>query len=115
VLNGWAMLGGGLVLLAVSAPTEDWGATVWSAASIGSIAYLAAFGTGFTFVTLTVLLRELPAMTTSFISLIIPFGALALGALVRDEQVTAAALGGAALVVAGIVVALLPIRPKVRA
>jgi drug/metabolite transporter (DMT)-like permease len=115
VLNGWAMLGGGLVLLAISAPTEDWGATVWSAASIGSIAYLAAFGTGFTFVTLTILLRELPAMTTSFISLIIPFGALALGALVRDETITALAVGGAALVVAGIVVAQLPIRPRARA
>jgi drug/metabolite transporter (DMT)-like permease len=110
VLNGWAMLGGGLVLLAISAPTEDWGATVWSAASIGSIAYLAALGTGFTFVTLTVLLRELPAMTVSFISLIIPFGALALGALVRGERITAAAVGGAALVAAGIAVAQLPIR-----
>ena len=115
VLNGWAMVGGGLVLLAISAPTEDWGATVWSAATIGSIVYLAVLGTGFTFVTLTILLRELPAMTTSFISLIIPFGALALGALVRDEQITAAAVGGAALVAAGIAVALLPIRPKVRA
>jgi drug/metabolite transporter (DMT)-like permease len=115
VLNGWAMLGGGLVLAAVSAATEDWGATTWSAVSIGSILYLAAFGTAFTFVTLTVLLRELPAMTTSFISLIIPFGALALGALVRDETITAAAVGGAALVVGGIVVAQLPLRPKVRA
>jgi len=115
VLNGWAMLGGGLVLLAISAPTEDWGATVWSAATIGSIAYLAILGTGFTFVTLTVLLRELPAMTVSFISLIIPFGALALGALVRDEQITPAAVAGAALVASGIAVAQLPIRPKVRA
>ena len=115
VLNGWAMLGGGIVLLAISAPTEDWGATVWSAATLGSIAYLAVLGTGFTFVTLTILLRELPAMTTSFISLIIPFGALALGALVRDEQITAAAVGGAALVASGIAVALLPIKPKVRA
>ena len=115
VLNGWAMLGGGLVLLAISAPTEDWRATVWSAATVGSIAYLAVLGTGFTFVTLTILLRELPAMTTSFISLIIPFGALALGALVRDETITAAAVGGAALVASGIAVALLPIRPKVRA
>jgi drug/metabolite transporter (DMT)-like permease len=115
VLNGWAMLGGGIVLLAISAPTEDWSATVWSAATIGSIAYLAALGTGFTFVTLTILLRELPAMTTSFISLIIPFGALALGALVRDEQITAAAVGGAALVAGGIAVALLPVKPKVRA
>jgi drug/metabolite transporter (DMT)-like permease len=115
VLNGWAMLGGGLVLLAISAPTEDWGATVWSAATLGSIAYLAILGTGFTFVTLTVLLRELPAMTVSFISLIIPFGALALGALVRDEQITVAAVGGAVLVASGIAVAQLPIRPKVRA
>jgi drug/metabolite transporter (DMT)-like permease len=115
VLNGWAMLGGGIVLLAISAPTEDWGETVWSAATIGSIAYLAILGTGFTFVTLTVLLRELPAMTVSFISLIIPFGALALGALVRDEQITVAAVGGAALVASGIAVAQLPIKPKVRA
>ena len=36
--------------------------------------------------TLTVLLRELPAVTVSFISMIIPFGALALGALLRDER-----------------------------
>jgi drug/metabolite transporter (DMT)-like permease len=115
VMNGWAMLGGGIVLLAVSAPTEDWGATVWSAASIGSILYLAAFGTGFTFVTLTVLLRELPTVTVSFISMIIPFGALALGALVRDEEVTALAVGGALLVVAGIAVAQLPVRRRARA
>jgi drug/metabolite transporter (DMT)-like permease len=115
VMNGWAMLGGGLILLAVSAPTEDWGATVWSLESIGSIVYLAALGTGFTFVTLTVLLRELPAVTVSFISMIIPFGALALGALVRDEEVTALAVGGALLVVAGIAVAQLPIRRRVRA
>ncbi|WP_028059665.1 DMT family transporter [Candidatus Solirubrobacter pratensis] len=115
VLNGWAMLGGGLVLAAISALTEDWGATSWSAASVGSILYLAVFGTAFTFVTLTVLLHELPAMTTSFISLIIPFGALALGAVVRDEAITAAAVGGAALVAGGIAVAQVRPRPRVRA
>ena len=105
VMNGWAMLIGGVALLAVSAPTEDWSATVWSFESVGSILYLAALGTGFTFVTLTVLLRELPAVTVSFISMIIPFGALALGALVRDERVTVLAVAGALLVVAGIAVA----------
>jgi drug/metabolite transporter (DMT)-like permease len=110
VMNGWAMLVGGFVLLLVSALSEDWGRTVWSFASLGSIAYLAAFGTGFTFVTLTVLLRELPAVTVSFISLVIPFGALALGALVRDERVTAVAVLGAVLVVAGIGVAQFPLR-----
>ena len=115
VLNGWAMLGGGGLLLAVSAPTEDWSATAWTAASIGSILYLAAAGTVFTFVTLTVLLRELPAVTTSFISLLIPFGALALGALLRGERVTGAAVGGAALVAAGIALAQWPSGQRPRA
>jgi drug/metabolite transporter (DMT)-like permease len=110
VMNGWAMLVGGTVLLAVSAVGENWGETVWSLNSLGSIAYLAAFGTGFTFVTLTVLLRELPAVTVSFISMIIPFGALALGALFRDEQVTVLAVFGALLVVSGIAVAQFPLR-----
>jgi drug/metabolite transporter (DMT)-like permease len=113
VMNGWAMLIGGVLLLAVSAPTEDWAATIWSPASIGSILYLAAFGTGFTFVTLTVLLRELPAVTVSFISMVIPFGALALGAIFRDEPVTALAVFGALLVVAGIAVAQFPLRRRV--
>lgn len=114
VMNGWAMLIGGVLLLAVSAPTEDWGETVWSATSIGSILYLAALGTGFTFVTLTVLLRELPAVTVSFISMVIPFGALALGAIFRDEPVTALAVFGALLVVAGIAVAQFPLRKLAR-
>jgi drug/metabolite transporter (DMT)-like permease len=110
VMNGWAMLTGGGALLLVSAFAEDWGTTTWSLTAVGSILYLAAFGTGFTFVTLTVLLRELPAVTVSFISMIIPFGALALGALFRDETVTAPAVLGALLVVGGIAVAQFPLR-----
>jgi len=114
VMNGWAMLTGGCALLLVSAFTEDWGETTWSLTAVGSIVYLAAFGTGFTFVTLTVLLRELPAVTVSFISMIIPFGALALGAVFRDETVTLLAVLGALLVVVGIAVAQLPLRRRVR-
>jgi drug/metabolite transporter (DMT)-like permease len=114
VLNGWAMLGGGLILLAVSAFGEDWSLTAWTAKSVGSIAYLAVLGTAFTFVTLTILLRELPAVTTSFIALLIPFGALALGALVHGERLTSAAVGGAALVAAGIAVAQWPARRRDR-
>jgi drug/metabolite transporter (DMT)-like permease len=112
VMNGWAMAGGGALLLAVSALTEDWGAATWSADAVFSIVYLAALGTGFTFVTLTVLIRELPAVTVSFIALVIPFGALALGALIRGEQVTALAVAGALLVAGGIAVAQLPIRRR---
>jgi len=111
-LNGWAMLGGGVLLLAVSGLSEHWGATSWSADSVFSILYLALFGTGFTFVTLTILIREMPVVTTSFISLVIPFGALALGALVRGEKVTGLAVAGAVLVAGGIAVAQLPIRRR---
>ena len=105
VLNGWAMLGGGLLLLATSAPTEDWGAATWTASAIGSIAYLAAVGSALTFVTLTILLRELPAVTMSYITLLLPFGALVFGAALYDETITLAAVGGATLVAGGLTLA----------
>jgi drug/metabolite transporter (DMT)-like permease len=108
VVNAYAMLIAGALLLALSAPTEDWGQTSWSAEAVGSIAYLALAGTAFTFVTLTLLLRELPAVTISFISVLLPFGALAFGAALEDEKITGAVLLGAALVAAGITVAQWP-------
>ena len=110
VLNGWAMLGAGALLLAASAPAEDWGDVTWSGAAVGSILYLAVLGTAFTFVGLTLLLRELTAVATSFISVLIPFGALAFGALLEDEVVTGTALLGAGFVAAGIAVAQWPRR-----
>ena len=110
VLNGWAMLGGGLLLLLASAPTEDWASAAWTAQAVGTIAYLAAIGSALTFVTLTILLRELPAVTVSYITLLLPFGALAFGAVLYDERVTAAAVAGALLVASGLAVAQWPRR-----
>lgn len=110
VLNGWAMLGGGALLLATSAPTEDWGATAVTAQAVGSVAYLALIGSAVPFVTLTRLLRELPAVTMSYIALLLPFGALAFGAALYDERVTAAAVGGALLVASGLLIAQWPRR-----
>ena len=104
VLNGWAMLGAGLLLTAVSAIAGD-RHFAWSADAVGSIAYLALIGSAVPFVTLTVLLRELPAVTVSYISLLLPFGALGFGALIYDETITLPALAGAALVAAGLLVA----------
>jgi drug/metabolite transporter (DMT)-like permease len=103
-LNGWAMLGGGALLLVASAPAEDWGAAAWTNQAVGSIAYLAAIGSAVPFVTLTILLRELRAVTVSYITLLLPFGALIFGAALYDERITAAALAGAALVAAGLAV-----------
>jgi drug/metabolite transporter (DMT)-like permease len=108
VLNGWAAAVGGCLLLVVSALSEDWGTAVWTAGAIGSIAYLAVFGTALAFVTLTRLLLELPAVTMSFIALLLPFGALVFGAVVYGEPLTVAELGGAGLVAAGIAVAQWP-------
>ena len=110
VVNGWAMLGAGVLLLATSAPTETWSDAAWTAEAIGSILYLALLGTAFTFVGLTLLLREMTAVATSFISVLIPFGALGFGALLEDEVVTRTALLGAGLVAAGIAVAMWPRR-----
>jgi drug/metabolite transporter (DMT)-like permease len=110
VLNGWARLGGGLLLLAASAPTEDWASTAWTGQAVGSIVYLAAIGSALTFVTLTILLRELPAVTMSYITLLLPFGALAFGAALYDERITLAAVAGALLVACGLAVAQWPRR-----
>jgi drug/metabolite transporter (DMT)-like permease len=102
VLNGWAMLAGGLLLLPVSALTEDWGDFAATAESLGSIAYLTAFGSAVAFVTLTVLLRHITALAVSFLAMLLPFGALAFGAALYDEPITGRALAGAALVAAGL-------------
>jgi drug/metabolite transporter (DMT)-like permease len=104
VLNGWAMLGGGLALLAVSAVSEPWGEAAWTGRALGSIAYLAIVGSAVAFVVLYILLRHMTAQSLSFIALLIPFGALAFGALLYDEPITVRALAGAALVVAGLLV-----------
>jgi drug/metabolite transporter (DMT)-like permease len=108
VVNGWAALGGGALLLAASLVSEHWGDASWTAQAVGSIAYLAAIGTALAFVTLMRLLVELPAVTISFIALLLPFGALMFGFVVYDEPLTLAELAGAGLVAAGIAVAQLP-------
>jgi drug/metabolite transporter (DMT)-like permease len=105
VLNGWAMLGGGLLLVPASALGESWGEFAWTAESIGSILYLALFGSAIAFVALTVLLRHLSVLGTSFISMLLPFGALVFGALLYDEAITVRAIAGAALVAAGLLLA----------
>jgi drug/metabolite transporter (DMT)-like permease len=105
VLNGWGMLWGGVLLLVASALGEDWGEFAWTAESVGSILYLALFGSAITFVTLTVLLRHISAMAVAFLAMLLPFGALIFGAALYDESITLRAVGGAVLVAAGLFVA----------
>jgi drug/metabolite transporter (DMT)-like permease len=105
VLNGWGMLWGGLLLLVASAIGEDWGEFAWTAESVGSILYLALFGSAIAFVTLTVLLRHITVLAVAFLAMLLPFGALIFGATLYDESITVRAVGGAVLVAAGLFVA----------
>jgi drug/metabolite transporter (DMT)-like permease len=104
-LNGWGMLGGGVVLLVASAIGESWGDAAWTAESVGSIAYLAVIGSAVPFVGLTVLLRHISAQATSFLAMLLPFGALLFGAALYSEAITERALAGAALVAIGLLIA----------
>jgi drug/metabolite transporter (DMT)-like permease len=113
VLNGWAMLGGGILLLAASAIGEDWGEFAWTGESLGSILYLAVIGSAVPFVGLTILLRHITAQAMSFLAMLLPFGALLFGAGLYDETITARALAGAGLVAAGLLVAQAPRREPV--
>jgi drug/metabolite transporter (DMT)-like permease len=104
-LNGWGMLGGGALLLAASGLGESWGEAAWTAESLGSIAYLALIGSAVPFVGLTVLLRHISAQATSFLAMLLPFGALVFGAALYSEAITLRALAGAALVAVGLLIA----------
>jgi drug/metabolite transporter (DMT)-like permease len=112
VLNGWAMLGAGLGLLAVSAVGESWGDAAWTGKAIGSIAYLALIGSAVPFVGLTILLRHITAQAMSFLAMLLPFGALIFGAVLYDESITGRALAGAALVAGGLLIAQSPRRER---
>jgi drug/metabolite transporter (DMT)-like permease len=104
-LNGWGMLGGGVLLLAASVIGESWGEAAWTAEAVGSITYLALVGSAVPFVVLTVLLRYISAQATSFLAMLLPFGALVFGAALYSEAITVRALAGAALVAIGLLIA----------
>jgi drug/metabolite transporter (DMT)-like permease len=104
-LNGWGMLGGGVLLLAASGLGESWGDAAWTAEALGSIAYLALIGSAVAFVVLTVLLRHISPQATSFLAMLLPFGALLFGAAIYSEAITPRALAGAALVAVGLLIA----------
>ena len=104
-LNGWGMLGGGVLLLVASGIGETWGDAAWTPESVGSIAYLALIGSAVPFVALTVLLRHISAQATSFLAMLLPFGALVFGATLYSEAITLRALAGAALVAVGLLIA----------
>lgn len=99
------MLYGAIGLLATSLLVEDPGGAEWSAVAIGSIAYLAVFGSVVAFVVYYTLLRDVAVSTLNLISYVFPVVAVALGYVVLGETLGAYAIAGAGTILAGIALA----------
>lgn len=104
-MNLVGMSGGGLLLFGLGISVESFGDIRWDAAAIGSILYLAAFGSVVAFVTYYWLLKRIEAVYLSLTTFINPIIAVILGAVILSEELAPAVLLGAGFVLAGILVA----------
>jgi drug/metabolite transporter (DMT)-like permease len=109
-----AMLIAGTVELAAGIALEHphWNAAL-SGSSLAALLYLAIFGSGIAFLLLIFLTQRLPAGVVGLAPLTYPVIAIAAGAFFGGEHVTLRELGGTALVVGGLALALLPKRTTV--
>jgi drug/metabolite transporter (DMT)-like permease len=97
------LLGAGLTGL-VALTTERGLPIVWDTRSVSAILYLAIVGSAVTFSLYYWLLSHLPAKRLALIAYIIPIEAVVIGTF-RDEPITLRVILGAALVIAGVALA----------
>jgi drug/metabolite transporter (DMT)-like permease len=101
-INLWGQtLVGGTFLIALSFVLEAGQPSRWGFRAIGSLAYLAIFGTVVAFLALFWLIPRVPMATIGVIPLIDTFVAVALGALVLGEPVGGRLWVGGAMILAG--------------
>ena len=105
-LNAPAMLLGGALLALASLAAGDGYALPAGAGAWGAVAYLAVVGSVVTFLVYFWLLKSWSATTASFISVFTPVTALLLGYAVLDERPTVFVALGAALILAGVLLAI---------
>ena len=74
--------------------------------------YLTVAGSLGAYVLMSWLLNHWSVTRTAYVTVIVPVIALALGAVVRHERLAPANLGGAALVLAGLLIGMRPERPR---
>ena len=92
----------GAALLWCATPLDGDLESTWTPKAVFSIVYLALVGTVVTFGLYYWLLRYLPAYRLSLIAYITPAIALVLGRWLGDEPIRASTFGGAALILAGV-------------
>ena len=102
-LVGMAM--GGTMLLMLSAAVEGGSTVRWDANAIGSLLYLSLVASVVTFVAYYWLLKRMDAVYLSLSSFINPIVAVILGSLFLGERLPPGVFTGAALVLAGLLLA----------
>ena len=100
--NAIGMTVGSVLLLALSLGTGEQWALPREAEVIASLVYLVLFGSAALFVLILLVVRRWTASATSYLFVLFPVATLALGAWLADEPVTAQAVTGAVLVMAGV-------------
>ncbi len=99
------MVIGTCILFVISIATEDWGTTIIDAKAVGSVLYLATFGSIVTFGTMFWLLKRIEAVILSLSAFITPIIAIILGIFIAGETFTTQIFAGSALVLTGILIA----------
>lgn len=102
-LSGVGMVFGSAVLAVMAALRGEWSTGIpLTAEVLGSIAYLAVFGSVTTFLIYFRLMRELSATLMALVAILTPPIALTLGFLVKGERLGLVTLSGGAMVLAGV-------------
>jgi drug/metabolite transporter (DMT)-like permease len=94
------LVGTALAIIAALMQRPTHGPVTWHA--VGALAYLGLFGTGLAYVSLTRGMRRLEAATVGVISCTLPLFTMVEARLFLHEQITRYLLGGAAMVIAAV-------------
>jgi drug/metabolite transporter (DMT)-like permease len=104
--NVWGQTLAGSSLLLLAAAAAERGAPLrWTPASVGSLVYLAIFGTALPFVGLFWLLPRVPVAVIGMIPVVDTVIAVALGSLVLGESFSPRVLAGGALILLAVALA----------
>jgi drug/metabolite transporter (DMT)-like permease len=101
--SGWEMLNAGLINLALAVMMGDHHRTVWERHSVFAIIYLVFAGSLIGFTAYVWLLRNVPTPKVATYAYVNPLVAMLLGWLVMGERFTPYIFGGAAVVLASVV------------
>lgn len=108
--TGWQLVAGGLVLLPLTLVVEGAPPATLTTQNLLGYAYLTIIGSALAYALWFRGIRELPAVGVSFLSLLSPVVATALGWIALDQSLTGVQAIGALVVLASLIAAQLPAR-----